>query len=83
VYSKLDAKYFAGQFDSRSAFGTARTVPLNSSSDSTFSLAKSWLEECLRRHTACKPKEGGQRPARMLDIGSKADNSQIKLTRIV
>ncbi|KUJ07807.1 HET-domain-containing protein, partial [Mollisia scopiformis] len=68
-------------YNERSIFGVLRTVPQDSASDSTFNLARTWLDDCLQNHPSCsvKKSDGTRHPARILDIESLLDNSAIKL----
>src|SRR3954462_12257547 len=63
-------------------FGSGRSIPLNSSSDSTFALARNWLDDCLENHPLCNQANRDSMPARLVDIGLEQDNSAIRLIEV-
>jgi hypothetical protein len=66
----LDATAYFSSGHPASIFGVGRIVPLNSSSDITLSLIRIWLSDCLRDHPKCHATGKGDRPARLVDLGS-------------
>lgn len=52
---------------------------LHTSSDNCLSLAKHWLDDCLRKHRSCTSTGSGFLPTRLLDVGGSPSSGTIRL----